>query len=74
MSAYPTKTCLEFSSGDTVDLEMKEISRRHIPYRDMSNSHFPLIFSCAYEFLASSDTSSFRSTAPVPSLDQYFLM
>ena len=34
---YPTKPCLYFFSGDTVDLEMKEIGRRRIPSRDLSN-------------------------------------
>ena len=29
--AYTWKLCLEFSSGDTVDLKMKKIGCRHIP-------------------------------------------
>ena len=57
-TASPTKLCLEFSSGDTVDLEMKDIGRRRIPSRDLSNSHFPPSFSCASDFLASSDKSA----------------
>ena len=32
-----TKICLEFSSRDTVNLEMKEIGRRRIASRDLSN-------------------------------------
>ena len=31
-AASPTKLCLDFSSGSTVDLDMKEIGRRRIPY------------------------------------------
>ena len=33
--ASPKKICLDFSSGDTVDLDMKEIGRRRIPSRDL---------------------------------------
>ena len=33
--ASTTKLCLDFSSGDTVDLDMKEIGRRRIPSRDL---------------------------------------
>ena len=51
-----TKLCIEFFSEDTVDLDMKGIGNRHIPSRDSSNSHFPPSFSCASDFLASSDT------------------
>ena len=38
------KQCLDFSSGDTVDIEMKEIGLRRIPSRDLSNSHFSPTF------------------------------
>ena len=41
----PTKLYLEFSSGDTVDLDMKEICRRRIPSKDFSNSNFLPSFS-----------------------------
>ena len=56
VAASLTKLCIEFSSEDTVDLDMKGIGNRHIPSRDLSNSHFPPSFSCASDFLASSDT------------------
>ena len=73
-AASPTKLCLDFSSVDTVDLEMKYIGRRCIPSRDFLNSHFLPSFSCAYDFLASSDTYDCRSTTPIPSMDQSVLM
>ena len=69
----PTNLCLDFSSGDTVDIEMKDIGHRRIPYRDLSNSHFPPSFYCAYDFIASSDTSACRITATIPSLYQSVL-
>ena len=47
----PTHLCLGFSNGDTVDLEMKEIGRRQISSRELSNSHFPPFFSCASDLL-----------------------
>ena len=72
--ASPKKLCLEFSSGYTVDLEMKEIGRRRIPSRDLSNSQFPPAFSCASDFLDSSETSDYKSTDPIPYLEQSFLM
>ena len=31
----PTKLCLEFSSGDNVDIDMKDIGRRRITSRDL---------------------------------------
>ena len=37
-----TKIYLHFYIGDTVDVEMKEIGRRRIPSRDLSNSHLTL--------------------------------
>ena len=37
VSASPTKLCIGFSSGNTVDLEMKKIGHRCIPHRDLSN-------------------------------------
>ena len=70
----PKKMRLVFSSGDTVDLKMKEISRRRIPSRDLSNSHFPLTFSCDSGFIAYSGTSACRRTAPILSLDWSVLM
>ena len=57
-AASPKKLCLEFSSYETVDIEMAEIGRRRIPSRDLSNSYFPLAFSCAYDFFAFSETSA----------------
>ena len=30
---FTTKICIDFSSGDTVHIEMKEIGRRRIPFR-----------------------------------------
>ena len=65
----PTKLCLDFYSGETVYLDMKDIGRRRTTYIDFSNSHFPLSFSCAYDLLASSETSACRSTATTPSLE-----
>ena len=73
-AAPPTKLCLEFSSGDTVAIEMKDIGKRRIPSRDLSNSNFLPSFYFASYFLSSSDTSSFKSTAPISSLDQSVLM
>ena len=72
--ASPTKLCLDFSSGKTVDLEMKDIGRRWILYIELSNSHFLTSFYCASSFIASSVTSSCRSTFHIPYLDQYILM
>ena len=57
-AASPKNLHLDFFSGDTVNLEMKEISRRHIPSRDFPNSHLPPYFSCASDFLDSSETSA----------------
>ena len=37
-AASLTKLFLDFSSGDTVDIEMKDIGCRHIPSREFSNS------------------------------------
>ena len=73
-AAYPTKLCLDFYSGNTVYLEMKDISRRHINSRDFSNSHFPPSFSCASDFLASYETSACKRTSTIPSLDQSVLI
>ena len=70
----PTKVCLEFSSGDTVDLEMKEIGCRHITSRDLSNSQFPPAFYYAYNFIPSYETSECKRTAPIPSLGHSILM
>ena len=74
VAAYPKKRCLEFSSGDTDDIHMIDIGRRLIPSRDLSNSQFPYSFSCASDFIDSSETSAYRITSPIPSLDQYVLM
>ena len=54
VDASPTNLCLDFSSGKTVDLKIKEIGRRRIPSRDLSNLHFPPSFYCAYNDLDSS--------------------
>ena len=64
------KLCIEFPGGDTIDLDIKDIGRRRIPSRDLSNSHLLTSFYCASDFIASSDTSSGISTSPIPSLDQ----
>ena len=72
--ASPTKLCLDFHSGDNVDIDMKEISHRLITSRNLSNSKFLPSFSCDYDFLASSEKSACKSTAPIPSLDHYVLM
>ena len=74
VTAYPTKLCLELSSGNTIDLEIKEIGGRCIPSRDLSNSHFLLSFSVAYDFITSYETSNCRSTTPISSLDQSIFM
>ena len=73
-SYSPTKVYLEFSSGDSNDIEMKEIVRRPIPSRDLSNLHFPPYFSCDSDFIASAKSSACRITITIPSLDQYVLM
>ena len=44
VASFPEKLWFEFSSGDTVDIDMDEIGRRFIPSRYLSNSHFPLSF------------------------------
>ena len=58
VAASPTKPYIDFSGGNTVDLDMKEIGCRRITSRDLSNSHFPTSFSCASDFLAYTDTSA----------------
>ena len=73
-AASPTRLCLEFSSGDAVDIEMKEIGCRQIPSRELSNSNFPPSLCCDSEFIYSIESSDYRNTAPVISLDQYILM
>ena len=73
-ASYPTNTCLEFYSGDTVDIEMKDIGSGRINSRDSSNSQFLPYFSCAFEYLASYETYACRSTAPIISLHHSFLM
>ena len=73
-AASPTKLCIDFYSGDTVDIEMKDIDRRRIPSRDLSNSHFLLDFFCVSDCIASYDTFDYRSTATIPSLDHSVLM
>ena len=52
----PRKLCIAFSSGDTVDIEMKEIGRGRIPSREFSNPHFSPAFSCDSEFIASTES------------------
>ena len=74
VSSSNTKLYIKFSSGNTVDLKMRKIGCRCIPSRDLSNSHFPLSFSCASEFIVSYETSSCRSTDPIPYLYQYVLV
>ena len=69
-----TKIYLHFYIVDTVDVEMKEIGRRRIPSRDLSNSHLTLYFYCTSNFLASAETSDSRCTARITSLDQSILM
>ena len=71
---FSTKLFLDFYSDNTVDIEIKEIGRRRIPSRYLSNSHFLPDFSCTSDFLASSHTSACKSTAPIPYLDQSVLM
>ena len=73
-AASPTKLCLDFSSVDTFDLKMKEIGRRWILSRDLTNSHFLTTFSCAYDFIDFSEAYACKITAPIPSLDQSVLM
>ena len=68
-AASTTKLCIDFSSSDTVDIKMKEIIRRQIPSRDLSNSHFSPDFYCASAFLASTKSPDCRSTATTTSLD-----
>ena len=70
----PTKLCLDFSSGDTFDLEMKEIGRRRIHSREFSNSQFTLYFYFDSDFIASYETYACRRTAPIKSLDQSIFM
>ena len=70
----PENICLDFSCGDTVDIEMKEIGRRRIPSRDLSDSHFPLSLYCASDSFAYSESSSCKSTSPIPYLDDSVLM
>ena len=70
----PTKLCLEFSCGDTVDIDIKKVGHRCIPSRYLSNLHFSLSFSCASNFIASIDSYDCIIPYPIPSLDQYILM
>ena len=70
----PTNLCLDFSRGDTVDLDMKEIGHRRITSRDFSDSQFPPSFSCVSDFLSSNDASTCRSTNLIPSLEHSSLM
>ena len=70
----PTNTCLNVSSSYTVNIDKKQICRRRITSREFSNSHFPPSFSCAYEFLASTDSSDYSSAKTIISLDLYVLM
>ena len=51
-ATYTKNICLDFSSANTVDLEVKEIGRRCIPSSNLSNSHFLPSFYCASDFLA----------------------
>ena len=74
LSASPTKMCLDFSSGNTVDIDMKDIGRRRIISRDFPNSHFSSSFYFSSDFIASAETYACISTAPIPSLYQYTLM
>ena len=73
-AASTTKLHLDFSSIDTVDLDMKEIGSGRIPSREFSNSHFPPSFSCASEFIVSSYTSAYKSTTTILSLNWSILM
>ena len=70
----PTKLCIEFYSGNTVDLETKGICCSCIPSKDLSNSHTPPYFYCDSEFLASTESSACRSTSSIPYLGQTVLM
>ena len=74
LDASPTKLRLKFSSWDTIDLEMKEFGRKQILSREFTNSHFPPAFSCASNFLASTESFACRITAPIPSFYQYILI
>ena len=74
VAASTTDICLDFSSGDTVDLEMKENGCRRIPSREFSNSHFPQSFSYASNFIDSSETSTCRTTDTIKYFDQSVLM
>ena len=67
-SASTKYICLEFSRGDTIDIEMKDIGCRSIPSRDLSNSKFPPAFYFVSNFIASTDSSACRSTSPIPYL------
>ena len=74
VAASTTKLYPDFSSGNNVDLDMKEIGHRRIPSRDFSNSHFSPAFYCASDFIAFYEKYACKITAPIPSLDQYVLM
>ena len=68
--SFPSNICINFSSGNTVDLNTKEIFRRKITSKDWSNLQFTLLFSCAYDLIDSVDTSACRITTLVTLLDQ----
>ena len=72
--SFPAELCIDFYSGNTVDLDMKDIGRRRITSRELTNSHFPTSFSCACDLLSLSETSTFRSTDTIPYLDQSVLI
>ena len=69
LDASPKNPCLKFSNGDTVALDKKEIGFKRSTSRDLSNSYFKSYFYCASDFLSSTDSSTCRSTATIPSLD-----
>ena len=69
----PTKSLLELSSGDTVDIEIKEIGRKRIHSRDSSNSHFKQAFYCASKFIDSTESYACRRNTPMTYLDQSVL-
>ena len=73
-ASSPAKLCIYFPRGGTIDIEMKYIGHRSIPYRGLSNPHFPPFFSCASDFLDLSETSACKSTTSIPSLEQCVLM
>ena len=73
-SAFNKNICLDFSSGEAIVIQMKEIGNNRITHRELSNSHFPTYISCDSLFIDSNEFSDFRMTATMLLLYHYVLI